>query len=100
MTVAELGRRMSSDEFAGWIAYAAIEPFGPRREDLRAALVASILVNTSTGRDAQKYRPADFLGLDEQAAAITGAQKVADKARAYFAMIPAGTVFKAKSTRH
>jgi len=29
MTVAELGRRMSSAEFSEWMAYAHVEPVGP-----------------------------------------------------------------------
>jgi hypothetical protein len=39
MTVAELLGRMSSEEFTEWRAEYAIEPWGPLRADLRAALV-------------------------------------------------------------
>jgi len=38
MTVGELAQRMSCAEFAGWIAYSRVEPFGERRADQRAWL--------------------------------------------------------------
>jgi len=65
MTVAELGMRMSSAEFSGWLRYAELEPFGPRREDERAGVVASLIANiarvlSSTGAHGDPVRPADF----------------------------------------
>jgi hypothetical protein len=57
MTVAELGRRMSSAEFTGWLEYAALEPFGPLREDLRAGQLASLVANIAGSKDAT---PATF----------------------------------------
>lgn len=44
MTVRELERRVGVDELAEWRAYSGLEPFGPWREDQRAALVASAAV--------------------------------------------------------
>lgn len=44
MTVRELLRRIDAHEFAEWMAYAQIEPFGPLREDLRAGVVATAAV--------------------------------------------------------
>jgi len=62
MTVAELGRRMSSAEFTEWMVYARLEPFGPRREDERAGMVAAMVTNVA--RDAkshpQAFTPDDF----------------------------------------
>jgi hypothetical protein len=40
-TVGELGERMTSAEFAEWVAFAALEPFGSRVEDLRVGTLAS-----------------------------------------------------------
>lgn len=36
---------MTSAEFAEWIAYANIQPFGQIREDQRAGTIASAIVN-------------------------------------------------------
>jgi hypothetical protein len=41
MTVGELGVRMDAAEFAEWAAFAALEPFGSRVDDLRFGAVAS-----------------------------------------------------------
>ncbi len=49
MTVAELGRRMTSSEFAEWIAYSRVEPFGERRADQRAWLQVGALANAMGG---------------------------------------------------
>lgn len=40
-TVRELAERMDSAEFGEWIAFAALEPFGSRIEDLRAGTIAT-----------------------------------------------------------
>jgi hypothetical protein len=60
MTVAELGRRMSSAEFSEWQRYAALEPFGPLRDDERAGVVASVLANVYRPRGRDPFGPADF----------------------------------------
>lgn len=49
MTVAELGRRMSASEFAEWIAYSRVEPFGERRADARAWLAVAAMRNIAGG---------------------------------------------------
>lgn len=49
MTVAELGRRMSASEFAEWIAYSRVEPFGERRADQRAWLAVAAMGNIAGG---------------------------------------------------
>lgn len=64
MTVAELGSRMSSAEFTGWLAYAEMEPFGPRREDERAGVIAALIANIARGMsrsaDSEPYTAASF----------------------------------------
>lgn len=41
-SVLDLMAEMDAVEWAGWRAFADLEPFGPLRDDLRAASVASI----------------------------------------------------------
>lgn len=60
MTVAELQERMTSAEFAEWVALYSIEPFGDDRADLRAGVVASTMANL-LGSGRQVYGPGDFL---------------------------------------
>lgn len=54
---------MSSKEFAEWMAYAQIEPFGDERADLRMAILASLIANVN--RDPKKrstpYEVSDFM---------------------------------------
>lgn len=57
MTVGELNRTMSSRELTEWMIYATIEPFGPAREDYRAALNASVVANCNGA----KSQPDDFI---------------------------------------
>ena len=57
MTVGELDNRMSSREFAEWMVYSQIEPFGPAREDYRAALISTVVANAS----GNKMQPDDFI---------------------------------------
>jgi hypothetical protein len=53
---------MDSAEWLGWLAYASLEPFGPAREDLRAAEVVCA-VAASVG---VRQKPADvFASLRE-----------------------------------
>lgn len=57
MTVGQLDRTMSSRELTEWMIYYGIEPFGPAREDFRAALGASVVANCSGA----KTQPDDFI---------------------------------------
>lgn len=59
-TVAELQDRMSSAEFAEWMAFYGVEPFGEVRGDIQAAVIASTVANVN--RD-PKRRSKPF-GLD------------------------------------
>ncbi len=60
---------MSSAEFAEWMAYYAIEPFGEERADLRMGILASLIANVN--RDSKKQRepfaPADFMPKFDEA---------------------------------
>ncbi len=53
-TVAELQQRMGSAEFAAWLAFYQVEPFGELRGDMRAAMLATLTANAH--RNAKKKR--------------------------------------------
>lgn len=78
MTVAELGQRMSSAEFTEWMVYAQLEPFGPRREDERAGMVAAMVTNVARDTKAhpQAFTPDDFFP-DPDRRPVTPADRVA-----------------------
>lgn len=48
-TVAELQERMSASEFAEWMAYERIDPWGLDRGDLRTAAMTAAIINTVRG---------------------------------------------------
>ena len=52
---------MDSLEFAEWVAYSLVEPFGQDRADLGAAIVASVIANVHRGEQQPPFAPADFL---------------------------------------
>lgn len=52
---------MSLEQFRSWQLYAAQEPFGPDRADLRAGIIASTIANAH--RDS-KRRPMPFSAKD------------------------------------
>lgn len=56
-SVREAQERIDAHEFAEWLAYYALEPWGEERADLRAGIIASTVANGS--RDAKK-RPRPF----------------------------------------
>lgn len=51
-TIAEWQEVMSSEEFCEWIAYYEMNPFGPKRDDYQAALIAKTIaqVNAPKGK--------------------------------------------------
>ena len=57
MTVSELDARMTSREFAEWMIYFQIEPFGPARQDYHAALISTVVANSN----GNKMSPDDFI---------------------------------------
>lgn len=61
MTVAELHQRVDAREFAEWMAFDRIEPFGDRRADLRSATVAATIANCHRGRSSSRIYPRDFM---------------------------------------
>lgn len=71
MPVVEAQARISSAEFAEWMAYAQLEPFGQGREDTRAGVIASLIANANRDTDKRStpFGPEDFFpNLGEGAA--------------------------------
>lgn len=66
MTVVEAQSRIDSREFAEWIAYYNVEPFGEERGDLRNGIVAAAIVNTAANRKSgAPATPGDFMPFSE-----------------------------------
>jgi hypothetical protein len=59
--VAELQSSMSALEFAEWMAYTRIAPWGETRADLRAGIVASTIANINRAKKQKAYSPLDFM---------------------------------------
>lgn len=51
---------MSSAEFAEWLAYAQLQPFGEIRNDQRAGVIASAIVNANRKKGAKARDWQDF----------------------------------------
>lgn len=63
-TLAELGQRMSSPEFALWCGYRAMRPWGHEMAEFAAGTVAATVANyagKSRNKDAPPAAPADFM---------------------------------------
>ena len=61
MTVRQLLSSTSSSELSEWMAFEAIDPFGERRADLRAGIMAAAAVNHSMSPPKEPARPVDFM---------------------------------------
>lgn len=57
----EAQARVDSQEFAGWLAYWTLEPWGEERADLRAAIVACVIANAFRGKGKRRFKPQDFM---------------------------------------
>ena len=55
-SLGELARHLTADEWATWLAFYELEPFGPRQEEVRAAVAAAAAANAWGA----KAKPADF----------------------------------------
>jgi hypothetical protein len=63
MTVAELGRRMSSAEVTEWQAFYRLEPFGRTADDMSRAVPGQIAVNMHLKKGARPI-PLDEIVVD------------------------------------
>ncbi len=61
-TVAELGDRMSSEEFGLWLAYRELQPFGPLQlMPMLAEVLAGLANGQSPRKDKRGWRADDFI---------------------------------------
>ena len=75
---------ISSTQFAEWIAYARIEPWGEERDDLRMGIIASTLANIHKPKGRKPYKPQDFMPDFEQMTEEQQAARMLTKMRAAF----------------
>lgn len=61
MSVREAQARISSNEFAEWMAYSKIDPFGEERADLRSAIIATVFANAHRAKGRRVFRVTDFM---------------------------------------
>lgn len=52
---------MSVAKFWEWMAYSQLEPFGERRADNRAAMIASTIANVHRGKHQRAFSAKDFM---------------------------------------
>jgi len=60
MSVAEAQQKVSSKEFVDWMAYELIEPSEPKRSDIQAALICTIIANAHRAKG-KAFTIEDFL---------------------------------------
>lgn len=64
MTVRQLESTIQASELLEWMAFFQMEPWGAVREDYRAGVIASTLVNVNGGKKGkQAAQPHDFFTL-------------------------------------
>lgn len=81
MTRDELFARMSSAEFAAWIAYDRIQPIGDRRLDLNFAHLCALIASALSGHD-RRIDEFDRFGEGKFTNAADGIDVEEQKARA------------------
>lgn len=73
---------MDAREFAEWIAYDMIEPFGGNREDQRAGTIVSAIVNVNKKKGSKPAQWSDFLPPYEKRKPITDWRDLLSKVEA------------------
>lgn len=64
--VAELQNRMSAAEFAEWMAFYEIEPFGWQADFSGHAQTAATIANVNRSKDTKPYKVSDFMPKEPQ----------------------------------
>lgn len=57
----ECQKYISSAEFAEWMAYYHLEPFGFHANFLQAGIIASTIANANRKKGAKPFKPNDFI---------------------------------------
>lgn len=61
MSVREAQERISSREYAEWVAFSRLEPFGFEAEFLGHAQTAQVIANVNRGKDSDPLEVSDFM---------------------------------------
>lgn len=69
-------------QFAEWMAFSTLEPWGQDRDDLRMGIVASTIANANRGKNTKAYSPRDFIPSFEPETEEQAAERLISKARA------------------
>lgn len=69
-------------QFAEWMAYSTLEPWGEERDDLRMGIVASTIANANRGKNTKAYSPQDFMPKFEPEPEDVAIERMIAKARA------------------
>ena len=75
---------ISSTQFAEWMAFSRLEPWGEERADLRTGIVASTIANANRGKNTKAFKPEDFMPRFEPEDEEEAAAKLIARARAAF----------------
>jgi hypothetical protein len=73
---------ISSVQYAEWLAYSALEPWGEERDDLRMAIIASTIANVNRGKGQKAFTPDQFMPSFEQETEEQAAERMIARARA------------------
>lgn len=57
----DLQQEIDAHEFAEWMAFDRICPFGDERADLRAGIIASTIANCAAFGKKRTFKPSDFM---------------------------------------
>lgn len=57
----ELEVSVSARELADWAAYWGVEPWGAERDNMHAAVIASLIFNANRGKDTEPRKMDDFM---------------------------------------
>lgn len=76
---------MSSREFAEWLAYYQIQPFGENRADERSGTIAAAIVNVHRKKGVKPLNWLHFFPPDSERNPVRGWQGLLDKAAAIVA---------------
>lgn len=71
---------MTSVQFAEWMAYSKLEPWGEERDDLRMGIIASTIANVNRGKGQKAFKPDDFMPQFEPETEEQAAERLIAKA--------------------
>lgn len=75
--------RLNAREFAEWIAYWNIEPWGEERADLRAGIIAATVANAAPFRSGRSFAASEFMPFASPQANTQSANEFEARMRAY-----------------